>query len=341
MTLNPNHFALVVGIDHYPSFRSLKGARDDANRFAGWLRNETTGGGLPAEHVKIVLSEENPVRPVQDNIDEALEEVLERTGSAKGGRLYVYFSGHGLAYRNVGADLCLAKWSMKRRNLALDSLDYLNLVAGSGNFREIAFFMDCCRVRIPNARGTPTTLGFARPEAEAAESRTFVAYATLFLNAAFEAATSPGSSQDNGVAGYHGHFTSALMAGLSGGAARPEGGVPASALKRYLEAETPRIAAENGHNQTPEVLNGFPSEGEPIFGSALPTVNLEIRFRENRAGLMVLEGPDTRVVRQGDAGDGPWRLNLGKGLHVLRDAGSGEEKVIRLRPEEGVQHVEF
>jgi hypothetical protein len=341
MPLHPNHYALVVGIDHYPKFRSLKGARDDADRFAQWLRNEAAGGGLAAENVKVVLSEEDPARPIQDNIDEALEEILERTGSDKGGRLYIYFSGHGLAYRNVGADLCLAKWSMKRRNLALDSLDYLNLVAGSGNFREIAFFMDCCRVRIPNARGMPTTLGFARPEAEAAESRTFVAYATLFLNAAFEAATAPGSGHDDGIPGYHGHFTRALMAGLSGGAARPAGGVPASALKQYLEAETPRIAAEYGHNQTPEVINGFPSESEPIFGSALPRVNLEIRFRENRTGMMVLEGPNTRVVRQGDAATGPWRLNLGGGLHVLRDAGSGEEKVIRFRPEEGVQHVDF
>ena len=62
MAEHPDHYALVVGIDDYPQFRSLQGAKEDARQFAAWLRDTDTGGGLPEQNVKLLLSEPDPAR---------------------------------------------------------------------------------------------------------------------------------------------------------------------------------------------------------------------------------------------------------------------------------------
>jgi hypothetical protein len=117
--------------------------------------------------------------------------------------------------------------------------------------------------------------------------------------------------------------------------------VRASKLKHYLDTEIPRIAEKDGHRQIPEVVNGFPAAEEPIFGTAIPEINVEIRFTANRTGSIRLEGPDTSTVRMDDVSTGPWQLQLSNGIHVLKELTSGDEEIIRPRPDEGVLHVEF
>ncbi|KAA3624791.1 MAG: hypothetical protein DWQ02_22625, partial [Bacteroidetes bacterium] len=43
MPIQPNDFALVIGIDDYPDFRSLNGAINDAEDFAHWLMDHDSG----------------------------------------------------------------------------------------------------------------------------------------------------------------------------------------------------------------------------------------------------------------------------------------------------------
>ena len=117
--------------------------------------------------------------------------------------------------------------------------------------------------------------------------------------------------------------------------------MPASKLKAYLETETPRIARESGHVQKPEVVNGFPTDNEPVFGNARPDVNVEITFTDTHKNRIILEGPDAREVESGDASTGPWRMKLSNGLHVLREEGTENEKVLRIRSGEEVLHVIF
>lgn len=346
MAPSPDDYALVVGVEHYPNYRSLTGAIADAEDFQKWLLDQDTGGGLDSSRCKTVLSQPDPVRPIQDEIDDRLEDIFKQLGDSLGRRIYVYFSGHGLARANIGNDLCLAKWSLQRRNAALDSQDYLNLLAGCGKFQEVVFFLDCCRVREINARGIPSTLGLARPDEASAASRSFVAYATEFLNAAYEAeiaTSSPAGAVANSALApaVRGHFTRALLAGLRGGAAVVTGGVPASKLKTHLEIETPRIALESGQTQTPEVVNGFPSVDEPVFGNARPEANLVVTFTSERRGRIVMEGPDLAIVRSGDSSEGTWQLTLTKGRYMLREEATGTEMSVPFRPAEGVQNVRF
>src|SRR5262245_62117290 len=117
-------FALVVGVNDYPGYRTLKGAIEDACDFERWLLDQAEGGGLVREHCKLVKSSPAPVRPIHYDIDDALTELKSAMGKKPGRRFYLYFSGHGLARRSVGADLCLAGWSEDRRNDALDSEHY-------------------------------------------------------------------------------------------------------------------------------------------------------------------------------------------------------------------------
>ena len=339
MTYHDDHYALVVGIDDYPGYRSLAGAKADAEAFDEWLRDEDEGGRLPKSNVKLVLSHPDPIRPIHQDVDDALDEIFEAVGPGGTERLYVYFSGHGLARSNIGADLCLAEWR-KRRHVALDSLDYLKLVAGSGRFRQIVMFLDCCRVRmVGNRGGLPCTLSFSRPDEDAAFSRSFVGYATEFQNAAYEAAH--GLADDEEV---RGHFTTALLDALRGAAAEPTGGVTASRLKDYLEVNTQDIAARSNHAQRPEVLNGL--NGDAVFGHASPTAamstHLEITLTDARVGPVVLENPDVEEIWRSDATGGPWRIeNLSRGLYMLRDLSNADERGVRVTGEEETLYERF
>jgi len=338
------HYALVVGIDHYPRFRSLKGARRDAEDFHTWLI-DPEGGGVPAANVELVLSKEEPVRPIHDDIDDALERLLSKARNETGDkRLYLYFSGHGLGRSNVGADLCLAPWSKLRRAMALDSMGYLQLLMGCGYFREVVFLLDCCRVREVRSIALPPTIELPAPGDAAPATRSFVGYATEFMNAAYEAETAQ-TGADNDV---RGHFTSALMAALNGAAAEPTGGVRASKLKEYLEVNTPLIAKARNHIQKPEVVNGLDAAADPLFGHAKPPVPkpgfaVILVFTSFANGEAVVEDGQLREHKRGDVSSGPWHIPVsGRTMLLVRYLPTGAEKTIRVQGDETENlHVEF
>lgn len=338
------HYALVVGIDHYPKFRPLKGACKDATDFHGWLI-DPEGGCVPAANTELVLSKEDPVRPIHDDIDDALEKLLSKArGDGGDKRLYLYFSGHGLGRNNIGADLCLASWSKQRRAMALDSMGYLQLLMGCGYFREVIFLLDCCRVREVRSTALPPTIELPAPGDGAPACRSFIGYATEFLNAAFEAET----GQTDGESEVRGHFTRALMDALKGAAAEPGGGVRASKLKEYLEVNTPLIAKASNHIQSPEVVNGLDAQDDPLFGHAKPPIQAEgfvvnIVFKSFVNGEAVVEDGQLRELKRGDVATGPWRIPVsGRTMLLLRYLPTGAEKNVRVEGSETEDlHVEF
>lgn len=358
---NPQDFAIVVGIDHYPDFLCLRGATADAKDFESWLL-DPLGGGLPRANCKTILSQDYPAcpprashrpedveprLPIQTEIDKAFKAIRTQLGKGKGRRLYVYFSGHGLGRDTLGADLCMAQWSKDFwRNAALDSEDYQKKVIASGYFRELVFFLDCCRVREVNARGRGSEFDWpmtGEGAQRAGQVRTFVGFATEFSNPAREAVVA-GATGEGGRPLVRGYFTRALLDALRGGAARTGGGVTASELKKYLERETPLLAQRDKRAQMPEVINGMSAvEGEePVFGRYPPRARFLFHFRNHHRGPIVLEGPDTQMIQRWDASQSPVEHSLSAGwLYVLRDEATGDEKVLRVRAVEGLSHVEF
>jgi hypothetical protein len=330
MATNPGDYALVVGINDYPSFRPLTGAVADATKFAAWLTEQQHGGGLPEENCKTVFSQLKPVQPLQDEIDVALQSIFAAIAGGRARRFYFYFSGHGFAEAQTKTHLCLAAWSEVRRKLALDAEDYLNTIAASGKFDEIVFLMDCCRVRMVRPAGLPCTLDWARPQ-NAPETRIFKAYASDVFTQAFEA--------DNSGE-IRGYFTLALLQALQDGTSTPGEGVTAEELKTYLELHVPRLASSR---QRPEVLNGL--DGSVRFGAAAradATRQLPVTIAfGSRSAEISLEGPDAIELRRDMAGTGPWQMNLRAGLHVITDMEKRDEKIFRVQPGKEPLHVDF
>jgi hypothetical protein len=341
MATQPRDYALVIGIDDYPEFRNLSGARGDADDFAKWLTDTEIGGGLPDTNCELVVSKSNPLVPFQHDVDVALRNVWQLARKSGGRRFYFYFSGHGLSPSSDAHFLCLAGWSEIFRYLALDSNEYLKLIVESGLFSEVAVFLDCCRVRIPGTGGLRPTLGWPIPAASAGQTRKFVAAGTEFQNKAFEAELAGATPLPLEGPLIRGHFTRALLCGLWGDAAERQGGVKASQLKKRLEELTFTFANEHGQDQKSEVMNGF--VGEPLFGNALPRESgiAEVRFQPSRAGKIELIGPDAEVVKAGDAATGPWRLVLSRGAHILREERTSAKKSFYFYPLNEVNYVEF
>jgi uncharacterized caspase-like protein len=337
MPVQPDHYAVVVGVNHYPSgdLQPLSNALRDAAAFEKWLLDTSTGGGLLPENCRTILSQENSGTPINEDIDQAFEVVLQQVEArpAPHRRLYFYFSGHGMAASLLQTYLCLPKWSNRRRRMALDSEDYWLMLAETGLFQEMVCLFDCCRSYKPGIGGLPSTLGQARPDRNAFQSRLFIAFAAEFLQSAYEHPEFDG----------HGFFTQALLSGLRGGACQPAGGAPAQRLKSFLESETVHLAKLAKKIQTPTVFNGFPATDEPVFGSAPPTAAgqlvyvVTIRPADHRS--IVLVHPDDSETPWD--GTNPWRIEVGEGLHILEDKSSGTYQRLPRAVTEGEFHVEF
>jgi hypothetical protein len=340
MPQQPTHYALVIGINDYPEYgsrgRSLKGAVRDAERFNTWLQDTDRGGGLLPQNCQKIVSSGNPLAPLHADIDTALQRIWTASRRTGGDRFYFYFSGHGLSAQTDNVALCLANWSTDRRHAALSSRSYLEFLTQCTPFRELVIFLDCCRVRQGGVIGRTTELGCPVPVEGAGNKRSFVAYATEFEQAAFEAANALAGEDDEEV---RGHFTEALLAALWGAAAQPAGGVTAAALKEYLERNVQLVAKASNHNQIPQVPFDLPLGA--VFGSARPLANFEVRFSATRSGRITLEAPDLSIVREDDVTSGPWQLVLKPGLYCLTEVATNETLNFRFRPTETSGNVTF
>jgi uncharacterized caspase-like protein len=256
MPLQKEDYALVIGVNHYPNYRPLQGARKDAQDFADWLVDRSTGGGLYKKNCKVILSRNRPLKPILDDINVALEEI--RTQAKDGGRrFYFYFNGHGQTATFDNVNLCLARWSNRASRTALSSRDCVNFVVNCIGFKEVVTLLDCCRVTVVGAAGWPPGVTCPKAVAGAGAARVFMAYATKFQNSAYEAAATDTAIPPGNEPLVIGHFTKALLEALSGQAASSQGGVKPSALKEYLEQHVPRIASDHKHIQWAEVQNNL------------------------------------------------------------------------------------
>ena len=295
-------FGLVVGVDHYPRFRSLQGAVADATALHAWLCDED-GGGLAAEHARLIVSRPNPVAPLQDEVDDRLLELVTAADALGGGRrLYFHFSGHGASSPDESCEdvaLLLAKWSRSLARLALSADEYRGALDGMGLFEEIVVTLDCCRTAAVRAVGLPPTITI-RTQSERCPTRTFIAYATEAGRSAFEA-------PDRGA--WQGVFTRTLLTILR----RSPHGISAVELKRTLEQEV----AENG--QQAHVINGL--RDGTSFGHRGVLPRLAITFRRAR-GRVRLRNGTRAIVDEREAGPEPWELSLAAGLYKLEDEAS-------------------
>jgi Caspase domain len=248
MPTQPNHFALVIGINDYPNFKSLKGPKDDALNFYKWLIDSETGGGLKKENV--LLFQSDNTKPFKDEIDIELDKLLDQVDKSDTSviprRFYFYFSGHGLGLTSTDVGLCLPIWgTIKFQMKALKMMNYVDNIKSKGQFHEVFVFLDCCRTSLLVAGGEEFSSAILKPFPDA---KHVILYATSNTNPSFEAPISEAGAEKTDK--INGFFTTALIEALTGGAAVKEGGVPLINLVTYLKQEVPKLAAKNKKSQS-------------------------------------------------------------------------------------------
>jgi hypothetical protein len=335
--------AVVVGISHYPGgFLPLQGPVLDAFDFNAWLL-EPTGGGLTDDQVRLITTPFPPpgdlktARPVEHEIQEAfdeLDDLAQRNGGngqgpRVGRRLYLYFSGHGLAPANVvrryETAVLMANANERRLGYHIPGRGYADWFHASGFFDEVLLFMDCCRegvrtvsVRDPHFDSWPTG---------AWPARGFYAFGTRWLGRARERYFAD-LKQTRGV------FTRALTAGLRGAARDPlTGAVTTSTLRDYLfrsmrtfldpaDLAAPDVPKEPDCDTVPEGLGEF-----VIVTFPLPRVRLRTTLTppEDRVSLLNAEfeeiNPNADPASSAavfDVAPGRYRVQWWRGTNLVR-----------------------
>ncbi|MCX2454329.1 caspase family protein [Pedobacter sp. PLR] len=288
---NSRDYAVVVGLNHYKKLPVLNGPINDARRFGKWLTSPG-GGDLPVANCKVIVSRPNALHPIQDDIDQALAEIIEAYQGDKFRRFYFFFAGHGIGLKWDVSGLCMPKWSDIFLNAVLSSKGYLDYIVASDFFEEAYFFLDCCRNRKSNVSPLPPTLGVVKDRGSCSS---LIIHATDFENVAGEGLTSNGT--DLKITGF---FSQALSDGLNGAAVNANGEITIDGLIQYVIPKTEQLAIAQNMSQrvTYQFNNGGIDMNTPIVaGKKQLATQLTITFK--KGGVMVLKNPVLEIIKNG------------------------------------------
>ena len=249
--MGQDDWAIVVGIWNYPDLGNLTGPQNDAKAFADWVRS-STGGGVPENQVRLILSsdfdpadsasraEPTPgrVEALFDELDDIAQRNKERMeGLRVGRRLYLYMAGHGCAPILDESVLLMANATRRRAGYHIPGKPWANWFYRAGYFEEILLFMDCCRESYQQAPlNVPAYIDVTAPDAVDRGRRLF-AFATKWSRLSRERPMADGAVR--------GVFTVALLEGLKGAAAEPDGRVTANSLAGYLQTNMQTFLTES------------------------------------------------------------------------------------------------
>jgi uncharacterized caspase-like protein len=258
-----NHYAVVVGVDQYPSYlngkKNLNCPQNDAKAVRNWLLR-ADGGGLPppvagaaeSPNLTLITREVPPGRPPPcPLINEIVRTIkataaifhnkyslLDEPGQAaiwNTSRLYLFFSGHGL---DAAGDDAVLLGADAEDNLLfyLSVRDIVNKFKIAKTFREVVVWTDCCRTASAIPVGpSPLDLTPYRYEGQG-DVQVFFARASRTQQPAYEPPRNKLAGDSNSF------FTCALLEGLNGGVAGALAGVRSRNLRPYLELRVPELS---------------------------------------------------------------------------------------------------
>lgn len=251
-------FGLVIGVDEYQDaqINRLGGATNDAKAIVEALIQYA---GFPRDQV-VLLTGDQPVerRPTRGNILRRLSNL--RTAAPKDGLLLVAFAGHGIeregkAYllpsdAQVSGDVTLLE------DTAINVDEMRNRIVQTG-VTQVVMILDACRNDPSAGRGdadNPLTKRYTQAFNFEERNVEIQAFATLY-------ATEVGHRAYEYTEKKEGYFTWALVEGLKGAAANPNGEVTLSGLVSFLQDTVPkRIQLDLGSGKTQRpfaVIQGY------------------------------------------------------------------------------------
>lgn len=351
---NPEDYAIVIGINHYPQVQPLlQSAEEDALRFADWLL-DPAGGGLEPENVRLLLgrkfADENQnlmpmeCKPHQLTVDGVFQALQVGQRDRVGRRLYFYFSGHGIGVGLNNVAMLLANAGEGRYDKCHIGLDsYRDWLRDAAAFDELVFILDCCRNRERVQQTIRPILPHVLREPAFKDVKPLTVLATLDGDDAFE-----GIDTDNEAVQRRGLLTQALMEGLEQRlAADSTGAVTAASLADWLKIRVSQLAQAKGLEQQakvpdpPDLVLVPPSAAAPVAQPAVPQVTFTVNISPGRTGLLQLtRGSTPNQVQQHNAAVSPWVFTGPRNeLYMIEHPASGLVRSIRPADIQGGQHV--
>lgn len=303
MAENPEHYAIVIGIDQYPQLGNVSGGVRSAASFVEWL-SSAEGGGLPESNIYYIWSppelSADPLdaRPIPADVDRAFVKFGAVKEDRIGKRLYFYFAGRACGTSLDDVTLLMADASLKRLGSNVGLSRYRQFLSQSTLFEEVVYILDCAFLET-QLRSEPAGPSLTLPPTSQSTSvKEFI----IMSSPKRGTATGPDAAQDDA---YPGLLTKAVLEGLRGAAATSAGTaeslvgvVTAASLGECVRGRVRDLAPGPKLLQLPEML--LPSE-EMIFATVavsllsgtlivqVPHWSAEIRVYNNL--LQLVTGP--------------------------------------------------
>lgn len=322
-------FAVLVGINRYPELGNLSGPENDAQDFRDWLCSPT-GGDVPSDrvHLHFILSSDypDPADPIdaEPAVDHVLREFdmlcrLAQQGDGRAGRrLYIYMAGHGFAPSLEDAALLMANAAKGRLGHHVQGRPYANHFRKAAYFDEVVLFMDCCR---GNYQQVPRN-GCHYEEV----SSNHVATHFYGFAAEWSRATREGPWGPNGQ--IRGLFTTALVAGLRGGAADEAGDITSASLEtsvlNYIQQIAQKYFEPDGRS---EPVFDYDKRKQIVFRTAVaPPFTLRVTLGgANRGKIPQLVDGNLQPVPGTNPAPDQWEWRLRQGLYRIQVAGAADQ----------------
>jgi hypothetical protein len=233
-------WAVVVGIERYRNdLTPATGAERDARAFAEFAHKTL---GVPEANIKVLIGESAS----RADMSGALLEWLPRNAVESGGRVYVFFSGHGAPDVESG-DAYLVPYDANPAYLKTGgfSLSGLQETLAGLNGQQVYVFLDACF----SGQGDRSVLAEGtRPLVPVKAVGPVGSVVTFSASAASE---TTGAHATSG----HGLFTHALLEGMAGAAdADRDGNISLAELKAHVIDQVRTGARRQNRDQTPSVV---------------------------------------------------------------------------------------
>ncbi len=249
-----NSWAVVIGVENYrENLAPASGAQSDADAFAKFAQNTLN---VPEANIRVLKNE----RASRADMSAALNEWLPRNAVKPGGKVYVFFSGHGAPDIEEGSAY-LMPYDANPTYVKSGGMQVADLQdrLGKLNKQTVYLFLDACfsgsGERSVLAQGT-------RPMVPVKEIKTTGGVVTVSASAASE---TTGAHTQSG----HGLFTYHLLNGLTGAAdTNSNSNITVAELKKYLVEAVQTDARRDNREQTPTVAtpSGFDQNTDLVSG---------------------------------------------------------------------------
>ena len=236
----PASYALVIGIEKYRDVAAATGARRDAERFAEMAR---TTLGVPEDNIRTLLDE----RAGKSDIAKQIRWLQSNVPA--GGRIYMYFSGHGAPDPTSGVSF-IVPYDGDPQYLAESAIKMTEILGDleKTKAKDVLAIADSC---FSGQGGRSVLAPGTRPLVRVQEVKTTARVALLSASSGAEIS---GPSAD----GKGGLFSKYLIEAIGSGQAdmNGDGQISLKELEDWIKPRVKREAKKANRDQTPSVQVG-------------------------------------------------------------------------------------